>query len=400
MRRVVFFTVMCAAGAAVAQAPLDFGVDTHVHLTMSGAAVPLFHGEPGDGQLTRTPGVRLINQVEAGQLLSAGVRLVYGALWIPLPMRPGRDVFDETAHQVELMRDFAQRRPQFALVTTAAEAREAIARGRVATFVQIEGGEGVRHVDDVDRLYALGVRCLTIVHFVDNPMAGAAHGQMAMNLLGIRPGRLSDVGLSPLGKEAIVRMMDVGMVIDISHASDKTARDVLALTEPRGVPVIWSHGGARTLMNVERNVPDDIAQRVAKGGGLIGVTMYPAQLETDEAHRLSPHEVGTCDDMVAHWKYLAGVVGPGALVFGSDLNGFTVRPKGGGRCEQGLRNTGDLGGLFAALEKDGVPRAALDGMGEKLLRLIELVEVKADPMKRARALAMPVRIRPPLLDVP
>jgi membrane dipeptidase len=91
--------------------------------------------------------------------------------------------------------------------------------------------------------------------------------------------------------------------------------------------------------------------------------------------------------VVAHWLELAKVGGPSRVVLGSDLNSFISRARAGGQCAHGLRNASDLPGLFAALEANGVPRDALDGMGDEVLRVLDAVEARADPRARAEALS-------------
>jgi membrane dipeptidase len=162
---------------------------------------------------------------------------------------------------------------------------------------------------------------------------------------------------------------------------------VLALAEARGVPVINSHGGARAFNPTERNVSDALAARIAKGGGTVGVTFYDRFVAPLPEEALLPgHVRGSCDDVIAVWLHLAKVTGPEALTLGSDLNGFITRAPSGGRCPQGLRNTNDLSAFFAALEASGVPRAALDAMGERFLGVLSEVEAKASPAAREKAL--------------
>jgi membrane dipeptidase len=387
------FVVMsaCAASRPVTEprpapaAPLRFGVDTHVHLTMAQGARPLFSGEPGSGVLTWNPRTRLANQLEASHLRAAGVKLVFGALWPPNATRPGRTALDESLDQVDALFAFALRRPDFKVVRSAEEARAAVAKGFLAVVPQLEGGEGITTVDDVDRLYAAGVRCLTIVHFVDTQLGGAAKGQLQKNVLGVRTPENNAAGLSPLGRDVVERAMALGLLLDLSHASEVMMNEVLAMTEARGVPVINTHTGARSLMDMERNLSSALAARIAKGGGVVGVSLYDTQMEVLTGDIVPSHQHGTCDDVVAHWLELTKVMPPERVVLGSDLNSFISRARPGGQCATGLRNASDLPGLFGALEANGVPRAALDGMGDEVLRLLEAVEAKADPAARVRA---------------
>lgn len=385
-------------------AALQGGVDTHLHLTMSAGAKPVFHGEPGDGLVASLPGQRFVNAVTQAQLHATGVSLVFGALWPPFRLRPGRTALAESLHQARELEDFVARRPGFALASDAREARAILATGRIAVLPQLEGGEGIERVADVDALYAAGVRVIAVMHFNSSQLGGAAKGQTARALLHSAPtGELEGEGLSPLGREVISRMVQLGMVIDVAHASDRFVTDVLDLTGPLGVPLLVSHTAARSLSNFERNLSDALARRVVASGGLIGVTLNAVQAETDPVHALGPqHQAGTCDDIVAHWKHLASVVPPEALVLGSDVNGFISRPVPGGLCPDGVRHYGDLSQLWGALEASGLPRAALDGMGERLLQLVERVESRADASAQAEARRRFARVRDErsVLDVP
>lgn len=388
----------------VPPAALKGRVDTHLHLTMSAAAKPFMKGEPGEGAVTAHPSERLTNGVTEAQLHATGVTLVFAGLWPPLRLRPGRTALAEALHQARELDDFMGRRPGFALASDARDARRLLAAGRVAVLPQLEGGEGIERVEDVDALYAAGVRVITVVHFVSTQLGGAANGQLTRALLGAKPdGALEPEGLSPLGRAAIERMVQLGIVIDVAHASDRFVTDVLELTEPLGVPLLVSHTAARSLSNSERNLSDALAKRVVASGGLIGLTLNRVQLDTDTAHELGPaHQHLTCDDLIAHWKHLASVTSPEALVLGSDVNGFITRALPGGLCPDGLRNYGDLGQVWGALEANGIPRAALEGMGEQLLKLVERVEGRADESAQASARRRFARVRDErsVLDVP
>ncbi len=375
-------------------------VDLHLHVTMSQGAKPIFRGEPGGVDLATHGSTRLFNQITEPQLHASGLRLALGALWPPFELRPGRRAIDEALHQLQAQREFSLRQPGFAVVRSAAEARLALKRGRIALLPQLEGGEGITEVADVDRLWVAGVRAITVVHFASSAIGGAARGQTVKNVFGITLSGLEPLGLTPLGKEVIARMIALGIVIDLAHSSDALTRDVLEITEPLGVPVINSHSPARALMPMERSISDENAARIARGGGLIGVTVFDKMVSDVAAAERWPGFVpGTCDEVVAHWLYLARVAGAPSLTLGTDFNGFITRHPPGGSCPHGLRNVGDLPELFAALQAHGVPRTALDGMGEQLLTLVEKVEAKADPA--AREAARQVRsIDPDLFDAP
>jgi membrane dipeptidase len=379
-----------ATDAPAPAATLVLGADTHLHLTTSHTATPVFEGEPGQGVLTWSTQSRLKNQVEAEHLRAAGVRLALAAVWPPYRLRPHRTSFDETVGALYGLHAFAQRRGDFTVALSAAAARRALAADQVALVPQVEGGEGITRVEDVDALYRAGMRCLTLVHFVDLDVGGAAWGQAWDVFLGTRKATGNNPqGLTPLGRRVVERLMDLGVLIDLAHASDALSNDVLDLAEARGVPVIASHSGARALQDKERNVSDALARRLAKNGGVMGVSLFEMQVgKVPDAAKWPGFQPDTCDDVVAHWAHFARVAGPEAVALGSDFNGFILRGRPGGLCPNGIRNASDLPQLFAALQQRGVPRAALDGMGEKLLGILEKVEAKAKPEARARALSL------------
>jgi membrane dipeptidase len=389
MKRVLPLLVTVACGTVPYRTstlpPAHFGADLHAHVTMRSAAVPLFQGEPGQGPLAPYPRARLQNQMDVPTLRRAGIEVFFAALWPPFRLRPERSALDEALHQVQRLEEFSSRQPTFALVHSVTEARRAMKLGRLAMFAQVEGGEGIASVEDVDHLYAAGVRCLTLTHFESNALGGAAKGQLARSWWGIHTSEVEAAGLSDLGRAVVARMMALGILIDVSHSSDRTIGEVLQLTSARGVPVIASHTGARALMpDLERNLSDQNALGIAIGGGLIGVSLYEAQVETPRQHQTPGHQAGTCDDVVAHWRYLSSLVGPESVVLGSDWNGFIVRPRAGGACVDGLRHAGDLPALWASLTSQ---RVVAGSIAERVLQLMERVEAKADPVVQSFALA-------------
>ena len=357
-------------------------VDSHLHVTLKRGAKPFFTGEPGTGVLTWSTTRKTKNQIEAAHLLQAGGQLALATLWPPVRLRPGRSSLDETLRQVAQLREFCREHPDFALVTTPAEARRQISLGRIALVPAVEGGEGIESVDDVDRLYAAGVRSVTLLHFIDSQLGGAANGQFLYNNFNVVTTGLNPVGLSELGAQVVGRMLQLGIMVDLAHASDETSRAVLALAEAHGAPVLNSHGGSRALLPLERNIPDELAARIAKGGGVVGMTASDHQVaRVPASEQWEGYVPGTCDDTIAHWKHLTTVMPAAQVVLGSDFNGMIARPRAGGSCEHGLRNTSDLGALYQGLIAHGVPAEAIDGMGHRFLEMWEKVEAKAEPTR-------------------
>lgn len=383
----------CAAGPSTLSglspgAALRGGADLHLHLSMS-SSVFLLRGEPGDGSMAVEPGQGWVNAVSVEQLHNTGVTLVFSGMW-PTPTWPHNGV-DHALRQVRALEDFTARRQGFTIAQDSTEARRIIARGGIAVLPQLEGGHAIKREADVDVLYAAGVRVITLMHFIDTGLGGAAAGQIP-RIFHINHSCLNETGLSDLGIAVVTRMVKLGMVIDLAHASDRLVEDVLKFTSDLDVPVIVSHTSARALFakTKERSLPEDLAIRVLDQGGLIGLTFKPEQLEIDrEDQMLQEHQLKTCDDLIAHWKHFATLANSrkGGVALGTDINGMISRPKAGGLCPNGIRNYGDLNQLWAALVASGVPRASLDGMGDRVLELLEKVEARADPKFQAAARA-------------
>ncbi len=388
------WVLLVAAQAASVSGP----VDLHCHFSMVHAARPVFRGEPGRGPLASRPDEILANQVDVRGLRAAGLRLLVATVWPPFNLRPGVTAREEALRQLEELRALARRSPELRLAGSAQEARALLARpDAVVLLPGVEGAEGIERVEDVDVYFAAGARVLTLMHLADSGLGGAAQGQVGA-AFGLSARGSNPRGLSPLGREVVKRMIALGMVVDVAHASERAVQEVLALTEAAKVPVINSHTGARALTDVERNGGDAEVARIARGGGLVGVTLFRKLLrEVPAGSRLAPHVAESCDDLVAHWRHLAGVAGKEAVVLGSDFNGMVVRPRPGGRCPNGVATTGDLPALFGALEAEGLGQA--DG-AERFLSLLERVEAKASPALRAAAAQVSVPRAEPLRALP
>jgi membrane dipeptidase len=146
------------------------------------------------------------------------------------------------------------------IATSAADIRRAKRQGRVAALMGIEGGHAIEDsLPTLREFYRLGVRYMTLTWNNTNNWADAARGDKKHN------------GLSDFGKEVVREMNRLGMLVDVSHVSDKTMSDALDVSK---APIIASHSSARALSNVPRNIPDDLLKRIAKNGGVVQVNFY------------------------------------------------------------------------------------------------------------------------------
>ena len=146
------------------------------------------------------------------------------------------------------------------LATSVADIRRAKAQGKIAALMGIEGGHAIEDsLATLREFYRLGVRYMTLTWNNTNNWADAGRGEKKHN------------GLSDFGKDVVREMNRLGMLVDVSHVSDKTMSDALDVSQ---APIIASHSSARALSNVPRNVPDDLLKRIAKNGGVVQVNFY------------------------------------------------------------------------------------------------------------------------------
>jgi len=148
--------------------------------------------------------------------------------------------------------------------TSTAGIRAAVADHKRAILIGIEGGHAIEDSLDLLRaFYRFGARYMTLTHTNTNNWADASTDAAKHN------------GLSPFGKQVVLEMNRLGMLVDISHVSDKTFFDAVEVSK---APVIASHSSSRALASAPRNMTDDMLRALAKNGGVAMVNFYPVFL--------------------------------------------------------------------------------------------------------------------------
>lgn len=271
---------------------------------------------------------------------------------------------------------------------TADDIRRVVGEGKIAALMGVEGGHAINDSLDALREFdARGVRYLTLTHSRSTAWAGSS---------GDDEGR--ERGLSDFGREVVREMNRLGMIVDVSHVSDRTFWDVM---EGAGKPVIASHSAARALSNHHRNLTDEMIRAVAARGGVVCVVFYPVFL--DEAYAraartalsaLQPHfeefesqmekvAAGYAKDRLSaetlrrevaplplarladHIDHIARLVGTDHVGLGSDFDGINCVPAG-------LENVSALPTLTRELARRGYGAADLEKMlGGNILRVME-----------------------------
>ena len=191
-------------------------------------------------------------------------------------MRRAMDLIDVTNREAEKHEDLVS-------CTTAAEIRRAKKQNIICLLMGIEGGYAIENsLYALRNFYRLGIRYMTLTHNVAHDWADA-HRDIKHN------------GLTDFGKEVVREMNRLGMLVDISHVSEKVMSDVLDISK---APLIASHSGARGVNDHTRNVPDAILKRLPQNGGVIMVVFYPSFLD-ERTNREENERTAKLRDQVA-----------------------------------------------------------------------------------------------------
>ena len=146
-------------------------------------------------------------------------------------------------------------------VTSTIEMESALKKDKLACWLSLEGGHIIENsIEMLELFYKLGIRCMTLTHSKNTDWADSS---------GDKP---KHDGLNKLGRKIIEKMNELGMVIDVSHSSDKTVEDVLDISS---MPIMASHSNARALCDIPRNLSDDLIREIAEKNGYIGVNFFP-----------------------------------------------------------------------------------------------------------------------------
>ena len=211
--------------------------------------------------------------------------------------------FERSRFHAKKLRD-AARRSDGALrtITSRAELEDLLAqraRGADVTgaLFSVEGLQNLEgDINNLDVLFADGMRMAGLTHFFDNEAAGSMHGA-------------AKGGLTDLGREAVTRMEELGIVVDLAHASNQSIDEVLAMATR---PVVFSHGGVQATCKVNRNLSDAQIRAVAATGGVIGIGYWDAAI-----CRL---DVQAVVDAIEHVILVGGL---DSAALGSDFDGST-----------------------------------------------------------------------------
>jgi membrane dipeptidase len=298
--------------------------------------------------------------------------------------------------QIDVVHRIAARYPEtFAMAYAAADVERIFRSGKIACLIGMEGGHSIGNSLAVLReACRCGARYMTLTHFNNTDWADSATDTPQHN------------GLTAFGREVVREMNRLGMLVDLSHVSDKTMLDALETSE---APVIFSHSSARALCNHPRNVSDEILRKVAINGGIVMVNFGPGFISEDarlwevplwkERARLQdryptddkrvenelrawreqhPGPKATLAQVANHVEHIRDVAGIDHVGLGSDFDWISRTPVG-------LEDVSKYPGLIAELLRRGWSDADVKKLAdENILRVMREVEAAARRIQATR----------------
>jgi membrane dipeptidase len=198
--------------------------------------------------------------IDIPRMRDGGLTAIFFSIWIDGKIL-GPEAVKRALDQIDAVRETVHKHPnELILATTADEIREAKKQKKIAALMGVEGGHMMGNDLAVLRTFAaLGVRYMTLTHMQNNEWADSSTAKPEHN------------GLTDFGKQVVREMNRLGMIVDISHVSDKTFYDVLETTK---APVFASHSSCRALCNAARNMTDDMIRDLAKHDGVMQINYH------------------------------------------------------------------------------------------------------------------------------
>ena len=367
-------------------------LDTHVDIPLDYMRQPRYDAG-GDSVL----------QVDLGKMERGGLDAAFFVIYVgqgPLTAEGYADAVAQAERKysaIELL--LANNPDRIRAATSPQQVRDNHAQGLLSAMIGIENGYSLGHdLARIDAAYARGARYLGLVHAGNNDLCTSS----APNVDKGEPawGSAGDTGMSEFGRAAVARANALGIMVDISHASDNYMRDALAASK---APIIASHSSARALVDHKRNIPDDLLRAIAAKGGVIQAVAYkefvkhdPARAAAEKAlqeqvakqagdgeydgekHDALPamiegmariqqqHPLATLDEYLDHVEHIARVAGIDHVGIAADFDG------GGGIT--GWMDASQTGNVSAGLRKRGYSEADIGKiLGGNLLRTWQAV---------------------------
>jgi len=390
LARLATFATLTLSAALSAHAQTDppVTIDSHVDIPFTYMADPQFDA----GKDTRL-------LVDLGKMERGGLNAAFFVIWVPQhaldeagyakAMAQANQKYDGIGRMLLTYPD------RIRLATTPEQLVANHKAGLLSATIEIENAYSLGHdIHRLDAAYDRGARSVGLVHVGNNDLCTSSmpdteHGEPAMNSAG-------DKGMSDFGRAVVKRANELGMMVDISHASDNCVRDALAVSSQ---PIIATHSGARAVLDHPRNLPDDLLRAIAAKGGVIDAVAYKEFLKHDPGREAAEaalqervakqagekeydsdaddyrpemeagmaeiqkkYPLASLDEYIAHIKHMVQVAGIDHVGISSDFDG------GGGIT--GWKDASESRNVTAALRKAGFSDADIAKLwGGNLLRV-------------------------------
>lgn len=383
MIRLHIYTVIIASALlASCQSPEEKTLDHHELIVVDGhndvIINSIFEG--------RDIGKRLdVGHTDIPRLQEGGVDVQVFAVW-SYDAKWQTGAFQHANEQIDSLESLVARNPdQIAIAKTSTDIERILDEGKIVALIGIESGNMIESsIENLEKLHDRGAVYLTLTWNFNLPWVTAA---------AIEDKKPTDEqqGLSPLGKDIVRRMNELGMMIDLSHASKKTFYDVM---ETSSKPVLVSHSNAAALTPHFRNLDDQQLAALKENGGVVGLNFYSGFLDTtyngrvEELFRKEFNRSPAADEDVGiqykalnkenkhlantpmsvlldHIDHLVNKVGVDHVALGSDFDGVDSTP-------QGLEDVSKFPNLTQALLERGYSNDDIAKiMGLNFLRILK-----------------------------
>ena len=273
---------------------VDSHVDTPLHLMQAGFDFAKPHDPVKDH-----------SKVDLPRMRDGGMDAVFFAVFVSQGKRTPEGHFAAMT-RANLLLDtiysvLARNQAEVGLAVTPDDARRLKKQGKSAIFLGMENGYPIGNdLSLIREYYNKGVRYITLCHTRNNDICDSSTDSTEFN------------GLSEFGKSVVKFMNKTGMMVDVSHISDKSFYDVIALSK---APVIASHSCARAICNNPRNMDDDMLRALAKNGGVIQMCILSAYVKKTDTG------LATVSDVVDHIDHIVKVAGIDHVGIGTDFDG-------------------------------------------------------------------------------
>lgn len=357
-------------------------LDTHIDVTPKLQTSWKFNEEHKDGH------------IDLPRMKKGGLNALFFSIYMAGTVTGPKAVSD-SIERISAVHRLAEELPdQVALCVTADQVRKAHKQGKIAALMGMEGGHMINNSLAVLRMYAeLGVRYLTLTHSVNTDWADSSGDQPKHN------------GLTDFGKDVVRELNRLGVMVDISHVSDKTFWDAIEVSK---APMLASHSSCRAISGHARNMTDDMIKALAAKGGVIQINYldqfidddlfkysqksqplmrellqtYPgrenaAKRREEVAKQFGPAPKASWEKIIEHIDHAVKLVGVDHVGLGSDFDG--------GSMPVGMEDCTYLPKITEALMRKGYSASDMRKiLGQNTLRLLDDVARAALQLRKTK----------------